>query len=115
MEVKIKKLDENAVIPFYATDGSAGMDLTATSVHEDEYGNVVYGVGLAFALICFFLLPFPREVKVALMILAFSPFPSSSPAYTDDLKGDVGLSSALNSISIVCSITFIVTILLITL
>ncbi len=86
---------------------------------KEKIGRIVrtlcvrYGVGLVFALICFFLLPFPREVKVALMILAFSPFPSSSPAYTDDLKGDVGLSSALNSISIVCSITFIVTILLI--
>ncbi len=50
MDVKIKKLDENAVIPFYATDGSAGMDLTATSVHEDEYGNMVYGTGLAFEI-----------------------------------------------------------------
>ena len=47
------------------------------------------------------------------MILAFSPFPSSSPAYTADLEGDVGLSSALNSISIVCSITFIVIILMV--
>jgi dUTP pyrophosphatase len=50
MDVKIKKLDENAVIPFYATDGSAGMDLTATSVHEDDYGNMVYGTGLAFEI-----------------------------------------------------------------
>ena len=50
MKVKIKKLNENAVIPFYATEGSAGMDLTATSVHEDEYGNVVYGTGLAFEI-----------------------------------------------------------------
>lgn len=50
MNVKIKKLDENAIIPFYATEGSAGMDLTATSVREDEYGNVVYGVGLAFEI-----------------------------------------------------------------
>jgi predicted Na+-dependent transporter len=86
---------------------------------KEKIGRIVqtlcvrYGVGLIFALICFFLLPFPREVKVALMILAFSPFPSSSPAYTDDLKGDVGLSSALNSISIVCSITFIVVILMV--
>ncbi|MBQ4559058.1 MAG: AEC family transporter [Tyzzerella sp.] len=74
---------------------------------------VRYGVGLVFALSCFYLLPFPREVKVALMILAFGPFPSSSPIYTDDLEGDVGLSSALNSISIVCSITFIVIILMV--
>lgn len=50
MEVKIKKLNKDAVIPFYATEGSAGMDLTATSVHEDEYGNMVYGTGLAFEI-----------------------------------------------------------------
>ena len=88
---------------------------------KEKIGRIVrtlcvrYGVGLIFAIICFFLLPFPREVKVALMILAFSPFPSSSPAYTDDLKGDVGLSSALNSISIVCSIVLIVAVLLLVL
>ena len=89
------------------------------SSDKEKIGRIIrtlcvrYGIGLILALVCFFFLPFQREVKVALMILAFSPFPSSSPAYTDDLKGDVGLSSALNSISIVCSITFIVTILLI--
>jgi len=71
-----------------------------------------YGIGLIFALSTFYLLKFPQEVKVALMILAFSPLPSSSPAYTDDLKGDVGLSSAVNSISIVCSIVLIVLLLL---
>ena len=75
--------------------------------------GVRYGVGLLFAFGCYFLLPFSKEIKVALMILAFSPRPSSSPVYTEDLKGDVGLSSALNSISILCSITLIVIILLI--
>lgn len=35
MDVNIKKLDPNAVIPFYATEGSAGMDVTATSVQFD--------------------------------------------------------------------------------
>lgn len=50
MKVKIKKLVENAVAPIYATEGAAGMDLTATSVHEDEYGNMVYGTGLAFEI-----------------------------------------------------------------
>jgi len=73
-----------------------------------------YGIGLIFALSTFYLLKFPQEVKVALMILAFSPLPSSSPAYTDDLKGDVGLSSAVNSISIVVSIVIIVGILMVT-
>lgn len=74
--------------------------------------SVRYGVGLLFALGSYYLLPFSKEVKVALMILAFSPLPSASPVYTEDLEGDVGLSSALNSIAIVCSIVFIVGILL---
>jgi hypothetical protein len=47
------------------------------------------------------------------VILAFSPIASAAPAFTADMKGDVGLSSAVNSISIVCSIIFIVAILLI--
>lgn len=50
MKVRIKKLNENAVIPKYATSGSAGMDLTAVSRTIDEYGNLVYGIGLAFEI-----------------------------------------------------------------
>ena len=50
MEVKIKKLVPNAVIPAYATDDSAGMDLTVTSWEFDEYGNKVYHTGLAFEI-----------------------------------------------------------------
>lgn len=50
MEVKIKKLHKNAVIPSYAKDGDAGMDLTATSKWYDESGNVCYGTQLAFEI-----------------------------------------------------------------
>lgn len=50
MEVKIKKLNENAVVPKYAKVGDAGMDLVATSKEVDKYGNVVYGTGLAFEI-----------------------------------------------------------------
>lgn len=50
MKVKIKKLVENAIIPNYAKDGDAGMDLTATSKTYDELGNVVYGTGLAMEI-----------------------------------------------------------------
>ena len=42
MEVKIKKLVENAVIPQYAHDTDAGLDLTAVSLERDDYGNLVY-------------------------------------------------------------------------
>lgn len=47
MKIKIKKLVENAVIPTYAKDGDAGLDLVATSMSEDSYGNIVYGTGIA--------------------------------------------------------------------
>lgn len=77
--------------------------------------GVRYGVGILFAIIVFFVLPFPKEVRLALMILALAPLPTSSVAYTEELKGDVGLSSAINSIAIVCSIIFIVVVLLLVL
>ena len=35
MQVKIKKLSPEAVIPQYAKDGDAGMDLVATSIKEN--------------------------------------------------------------------------------
>lgn len=50
MKVKIKKLHKDAVIPKYAKDGDAGLDLTATSMYYDEYGNICYGTGLAFEI-----------------------------------------------------------------
>lgn len=50
MTVKIKKLNENAVIPKYSKNGDAGMDLVATSKVYDEFENVSYGTGLAFEI-----------------------------------------------------------------
>lgn len=50
MEVKIKKLHPNAVIPVYSKPGDAGLDLTATSIDDDSYGNIVYGTGLAIEI-----------------------------------------------------------------
>lgn len=62
MEVKIKKLVENAVIPKYSKDWDAGMDLTAVSKSVDEYGNLEYGTGLALEIPQGFVgLLFPRS------------------------------------------------------
>lgn len=74
---------------------------------------VRYLVALIIAVGAFYLLPFSLEVRQAVVILAFSPIASAAPAFTEELKGDVGLSSAVNSISIVCSIIFIVLLLMI--
>lgn len=50
MNIKIKKLHENAVIPEYAKPGDAGMDLTATEKYYDQYGNVAYKTGIAIEI-----------------------------------------------------------------
>ena len=70
-----------------------------------------YGIAAILASAFYFLLPFESEIRQALVILTFSPIGSAVPAFTGELKGDVGLSSALNSISIICSIVIIVTLL----
>lgn len=49
IEIKIKKLDERAVIPTYAHNGDVCMDLTAISVEYDsEKDMYIYHTGLAF-------------------------------------------------------------------
>lgn len=63
-----------------------------------------YGVAVPIALLFWFVLPLPLEARQALVILAFSPIGSAVPPFTAELKGDVGLSSAVNSIAILVSI-----------
>jgi len=76
--------------------------------------GIRYSVAAVIGLSCFCLLPFALEVRQALLILAFSPIASAAPAFTAEMDGDVGLSSAVNSISIVVSIVIIVGILMVT-
>lgn len=47
MLVNIKKLVPEAVIPTYAKEGDAGMDLVATSVDHSNEHYIEYGTGLA--------------------------------------------------------------------
>lgn len=49
LEIKVKKLDERAVIPTYAHNGDVGMDMTAIDVEYDvEKDMYIYHTGLAF-------------------------------------------------------------------
>lgn len=73
---------------------------------------VRYGVAIAIPLSCFFLLPAALETRQTLALLVFSPIASAAPAFTSELGGDTGLSSAVNSLSIVISLICIVTVLL---
>jgi len=65
VDIKIKKLHENAIIPTFAKNGDAGLDLTAVSkniVNEKEFGYIEYGTGLAIKVPEGFVgLLFPRS------------------------------------------------------
>ena len=62
MQVKIKRLKPNAVIPTYAKDGDAGMDLVATSVISETHTQITYGLGIALEIPNGFVgLVFPRS------------------------------------------------------
>lgn len=50
MQVRVKRLHPDAVIPAYSKQGDAGLDLTAVTATKDNYGNVVYGTGLAIEI-----------------------------------------------------------------
>lgn len=72
---------------------------------------VRYGIAAILALCYWFLLPFEDPVRLTLVILALSPIGSAVPGFTEDLKGDVGLSCSANSLSILISIITIVVLL----
>ncbi len=53
MNIKIKKLHPNAVIPSYSKEGDAGLDLiavTMTSVNEENYGYLEYDTGISMEI-----------------------------------------------------------------
>ncbi len=66
-----------------------------------------YLLAFAFAALCWFVLPYPIAYRQALVLLAFSPIASAAPAFTARMGGDFGLSSAINSLSILISIVLI--------
>ncbi|MBR5020094.1 MAG: AEC family transporter [Oscillospiraceae bacterium] len=91
-----------------------GFRITA---NREQIGSMVrilsvrYAVSIVLALFCYFVLPFDLRIRQTMVILVFAPIGSAIPAFTAELGGDVGLSSAINSISIVISIIVIVTLL----
>ena len=50
MQVKIKKLNPNAIIPAYAKTGDAGMDLVATSILSNTTFDITFGMGIALEI-----------------------------------------------------------------
>ena len=91
MIVKIKKLNDSAVIPQYSTEGSTAMDVTAISERIEvtpDYGYIEYGTGLAFEIPKEYYMDIrPRSsISNTGMILANSPGTLDS-----DYKGELRL------------------------
>jgi dUTP pyrophosphatase len=62
MQVRIKKLNENAVIPFYAKSDDAGMDLVITDIKSENKFDITYGFGISMEIPEGFMgLVFPRS------------------------------------------------------
>jgi len=62
LKVKVKKLNDDAVIPTYSKNGDAGMDLTAIKIISETTNQITYGTGLAFEIPKGFVgLVFPRS------------------------------------------------------
>ena len=70
-----------------------------------------YGLSVVLALFCWFVLPFGAEIRRTLVVLLFAPLASANLPFTREMEGDVGLSSAMSSVSILCSIVCMVTLL----
>ena len=87
------------------------------SAKKEQIGQIIriilvrYSVAAVLAAVFYFILPFSLEIRQTLTLLAFSPVSAAVPAFTAELKEDFGLSSAINSITILCSIV-IMTVLL---
>ena len=84
---------------------------------KNKLGRVIrlltlrYLIAAMLALYFWFLLPFERTVRLAMVILAVSPISTAVPGFTEELKSDIGLSCSINSLSILISIVAIVTLL----
>lgn len=73
---------------------------------------VRYGVAALASFLFFVVLPLPLEYRQTLAVLVFSPIASAAPAFTGEMKGDIGLASAVNSLSIIISMVLITTVLI---
>ncbi len=62
MKVKIKKLSPEAIIPTYAKQGDAGMDMVATKIINETLDSITYGTDIAIEIPEGFVgLVFPRS------------------------------------------------------
>lgn len=82
---------------------------------RDTFVNLAfrYGLSALIALAFWNFLPFDREVRVAIVLTCFSPISALCPSYTLKTGGNVALSSAISSVSIVMSVIIMTALLIV--
>ncbi|MDD3220498.1 MAG: hypothetical protein PHC41_15270 [Lachnospiraceae bacterium] len=76
---------------------------------------VIVGLRYLFAVITalgiYYFLPFDLIIRQTLVLVCFAPMSAAAPAYTGMCGGDEGKSSCANSITIICSLVIITTLI----
>jgi predicted permease len=71
-----------------------------------------YAFSVVAAIACWYLLPFPTEARLVVVMILFAPIASMMPMLTGRARLDVELSAFMNSVSIVIGIVAMPTIYL---
>ena len=100
MKVKIKKLHENAVIPKYAKDNDAGLDLVATTIKENTTFQITYGLGIALEIPDGFVgLIFPRSSIRNTELILSNSVGVVDAGYRGELQATFNKSNGLDSLA----------------
>lgn len=87
-----------------------GFDIHADKKKISEMVKILatrYTIAVVLSICFYKFMPFEHEIRKALAIIVLGPVASAAPAYTGELGGDIELSSAINSASIIISIVAI--------
>jgi dUTP pyrophosphatase len=100
MRVRIKKLNPNAVIPKYAKDNDAGLDLVATTIKENTTFQITYGLGIALEIPDGFVgLIFPRSSIRNTELILSNSVGVVDAGYRGELQATFNKSNGLDSIA----------------
>jgi len=100
MQVNIKRLQENATIPFYAKESDAGMDLVATSIKENTTFQITYGLGIALEIPDGFVgLIFPRSSIRNTELILSNSVGVVDAGYRGELQATFNKSNGLDSLA----------------
>ncbi len=114
--VELAKIGSNACVFMAMLMLGVGFEINLERSMLGKLVNLLtlrFGLGAILAAVFYFLLPFDLETRQALTLLALSPISTAVPGFTAQLGEDEGLSSALNSISIIVSIVVMTALLII--